>query len=533
MYISYNDEVWHEYYLFEPLREQYVTHMVSIPLAPGKTVSHEKWVLLFRRRSDDGSFAANYECPFEKPGRYRINIKPDVEGAAEFVVVDQPDEGKELFKTGAVEMFLGEIIVPPEHIQMCEKLMKEHPSSFYAPYAAMALWKWEKNLFENPYLPGDSPRSRFKSREDLMEGTMHYLDFIIEKSSPGAIHEEALKYKAEYFLSEATKCYPEMGKDAAKEAYKKWKAELQKQYPDSLSLKEVEKQEKKWKRDLDLPELPPPKPVAKREGGCVAQIEALHKIPPGAREAFESFWKAYAAEQVDVALAILSDDFHWADGNRATVQEAMTQWKAEGNTEEVVVTVDEANICSFYDMPAGGKKTKRHEGKFCVVKGGARIVGRLLETGQKVEYVHPQVTWVLAERAGEWKLVFLQDAPPRPSSSEAMDKVQAELRGDGFKRWRISDGKSERFPLEEVLDKLELGEGLGVSDVECKWVGTHVLDSGWRAKFFVVIWRKQDSMIEDARGRGVEIIVGLTDDEKQCLLEEVKIGGWTTIPEYR
>lgn len=226
IYVAFGSEEFQEYQLFYPYDEEIIDYIsewgIGVTVSRGKVHQIQRWIVLARPAG-----TREWQFLFDRSGEYRIAFNKDGQGAATLKVKEaQAKENKKAlkqFSVEAAEVFLGEVARAKAAKPKLKNIVSKNPSSLYAPYASLALakYQWKKDGgFGLEF-------STFKKR----------LDFVIDKHSQNRpLLEETL------YLMIKGLAYQKGGK---KEALKYLKM-LQEEFPTSPYITEVQEDYGIW-----------------------------------------------------------------------------------------------------------------------------------------------------------------------------------------------------------------------------------------------------------------------------------------------
>lgn len=526
-YISRDNGDWKKVLVYRT-REEEMIHFLPAPYSPkllqGESGSQRQWIILVKCPKSDNDREIGIKFAFEEEGRYKVNLTPSDNGAAQFSIVKVSDPGFELFDKVVAMMFLGESGVALEHAALAEELLKKHPRSVYAPYAAMALWVFHEKRQQRSY----SPEGEYTWPVlQWFHESLPYIDFVIDNAPPGPLHEDALWRKCKAILRAVG--YEKSSIQLA-ESYKRCISILEKNYPQSSYLSELCEDPEKWDRWRTVPEL---KPVAKRVGVQRFVTQGLEKIEKDARHVFEAFLQAMASEKVEDVAKFLASDFEWEIGDANSFMENIREVHAKVNIDEESIVVKEAIRVSSHERKVEGKaKIKSYVGNIWIIRGERKVRWTFLETGISNEEKYPAAEWGLIKHEKDWKVAWVQYEEPYDGPSlELLDAITKQI-WEGFSNWRISDGMRERCPFEEVLPRLGFDGEIKAADVEYRLEGYDTPFRGSKPKYYVTIWRRADFGRKDRKARRIEITLRPNARNDAFILDDVKVGDWTHIPRY-
>ena len=419
---------------------------LMIPLGPDETCTRKVPFVL-------GWPPSKTRPPMEfvlaEPGNYEISLMGDAAPAPLAVTVTAPRSAEDVAAGNlwTVEIARGLVGARPDPqtvVPALEKIYSQYPTS---RYAAWALW------IHATIMTAGGGVDRFTEAARWGEA-------LVARHPDFPLCEEALKA--------LVGVYATLGKtDQAREAL----AELAGRFPQSRYLASLRRQ---FAHVLSGPgvrsELPPAGTTIPR---ATIRASGTETIPPGVREAFETFWQAVAEGNLAAVEAALARDFAGDHGSRLHYAPALWKQRQNARSGAIQIRITKAETAGTYarprTMPSGAART--WYGPLCVVAGSLSVAWDR-QVGGRTTVRSPSACWVFYEYPkGVWKLVSEVAATPNLLAAGQAQAIRAKL-PRSLRNWRISDGRRERAPYEEI--KAQLGLTGKVLDEHTRWIN-HVL----------------------------------------------------------
>ena len=413
-----------------------------IPLGPGETYTRK---VPFVLGWEPGEAKPPKEFVLPEPGRYEIFIVGASNAAPLDVTVAEPASvadvaARKRWTTEAVRWLLGGRPDPDTVEPDLEAISSQYPTSRYAPWA---LWIRATIMAARGGAGGFAEAARLG--ETLVA---RYPDF--------PLREDAFKALVGVYAATGQD-------DRAREMV----AELARLFPQSRHLaglrEQLAKATPRPKVGLEMP--PPGAPVPR----AAIQVSGTERIPPGARELFQTFWQAVGDGDFAAVERVLAGDFMSDYGSRPQYVPALWKRRRNARSGSIQVRVAKAEMAETYDrprsIPSGAART--WHGTLCIVEGSLTVAWDLQGAGRDVARL-PNACWVFYKSpTGLWKLVSETATTPNLLAAGLAQGVFSKL-PRGLTTWRISDGQQDRAPYEEI--KAQLGLTGKVADDRTRWV---------------------------------------------------------------
>ncbi len=419
---------------------------LMIPLEPGETYTRKVPFVLGWPPSKT---SVPMEFVLPEPGNYQILVKGAADPTPLAVTVVAPRSAedmaaKNLWTIEIARWLVGGRPDPETVVPALEGIYSQYPTS---RYAAWALWIHATIMT----VGGDVRRFTEAAR---------WGEAVVARHPDFPLREEVVKA--------LVGVYAATGKaDQARETF----GELARWFPQSRYLARLREQ---FAQVLSRPGVRSELPQAgTRIPRATIRSSGTEMIPQGVREAFETFWRAVAEGNFAAVEGILARDFMSDHGPRLSYAPALWKQRRNAGSGAIQVLVGKAQTAKTYarprSMPAGAART--WYGPLCIV-GGSLSVAWNGHGGRGDRVRAPNACWVFYEYPkGVWKLVSEVATTPNLLAGGQARGIRAKL-PENLRNWRISDGRRERAPYEEI--KAQLGLTGKVVDERTEWTN-HVL----------------------------------------------------------
>ncbi len=419
---------------------------LMIPLGPDETYTRKVPFVL-------GWPPSKTRPPMEfvlaEPGNYQISLRGDAAPAPLAVTVVAPRSAEDvaagnLWTIETAQWLVGTRPDPETVVPALERIYSQYPTS---RYAAWALW------IHATIMTAGGGVDRFTEAARCGEA-------LVARHPDFPLCEEALKA--------LVGVYAALGKTGqARETL----AELAGRFPQSRHLARLRRQ---FGQAMSGPgvrsELPPAGTTIPR---ATIRTSGTKMIPEGVREAFETFWQAVAEGDFAAVEGALARDFVGDRGSRLHYAPALWRQRQNARSGTIQIRITKAEMAKTYarprSMPSGAART--WHGPLCVVTGSLSVTWNR-QVGGRTAVRSPSACWVFYEYPkGVWKLVSEVAATPNLLAAGQAQAIRAKL-PRRLRNWRISDGRRERAPYEEI--KAQLGLTGKILDEHTRWTN-HVL----------------------------------------------------------
>ena len=418
----------------------------AVLLDPGRTLT--RTVLLVVGRPKE-SPKAPLEWLFPEPGRYLVRTD-GVDAERPIIVTVAPPESaadraaRDLWTLQAAAALAGEgwpvrdLLLP-----LADKVVAAAPSG---PYAAYALWL----------------KANFLARHaaDIREVNLaaYLCDAILERHPDVAVQDEV--FEALFTVCQA-------GGQAART--REAAADLAAAFPQSLSLARVRQAGGDAARVS----------AASAAGaGIHVTISGLDQVPQGPREVLDAYWRSAAKGRILAVSGVLARDFMGGFGTRVEHLEHLSGLVGRAAGGEIRVAVRQAAMADAYDRPVSlpNGEERSWRGHICIIDGTVSVPGAADRSGRDADSEPIKASWTLLEYpAGTWKLISETCADRNLSVGALGRKLLYDL-NMGFPSWRLSDGRRDRFPYEEV--KRQAGVAGKIVDERTEWDSHTIVMAG-------------------------------------------------------
>ena len=513
LYVGVPGQAATQFELYEA-RPAELRSLRPVPLNPGESFHSDIWVAVGREspRPD----RQPWRWLFPAAGEYQVwpeGYDPRSAGVVQVVEPVDPSDRtvREWWNLDLATAFLGGTMTPETRV-VADKIVQLHPQSRYAPYAA-----WAKVLDLcggqlGVYVPSvDNP------------AMSKLLEFIIDRHPKSMVREDALRQAFTTYIILADWQHA-----------KQMVQSLAKEFPQSRYLANLRRA---YGEDFERVRPPPPPPtplVAKVAKPADLKIEGIETVPDGPRQALKAFLDAMAREDLDGVKKLLAADF-MGDGGPTHHGPVSGLWK-DYNTSEIRVAVKKAESVDTYTRPAslpmGSEQTWK--GRICLIEVSMSVRRQDLLTAKSEDVEYERIWWAFRENpAGQWRLV----SQHRYSRNWLASQLGTGLRGSlesGFITWRVSDGKSERRPFEEIRNKLGLKN---VVDTRTQWKASWPMMVGPKHEQVQIRGNLRllvrDEQIVPAKEEWIErevtLLLDLAPDDKSLLLRDIQISDTPTV----
>jgi len=471
-----------------------------IPVRAHGRHARRLWLAVGR---DKKSFKAPPALLWPEPGTYRIwfDGEDEADGFALKVAEPADDEMKAAVKawdTAVATCFVGELGSIGGAQPSIDALLTEHPGTRLAAYAVFVKARAQEE-------------SADADREKLLDAARVY-EMIIDQHGRLPVCEEAFVRAIDLYSG------AERETDARALA-----EDLAKAFPDGDQVAEV-----RARYGENFERLGRRAPGGHRsKSGKPARLvlKGLDRVPEPARATLRDFVQAYASGDGAKIGAHLARDFMSDLGPGGDY--LLYTWRTPARcTATLTITVKKSEAAKAYTRPAGegGSSERTWQGDLCVVEAVRSIE---IDGPDKPPPDVPQLTWVLSQYPdGSWKVVSDHHDSPTLMTARLAKGIWRIL-PEGFAGWRISDGKNDRCPYEEV--KQVLAPDQSIDEEQTRWINKtlHMMGDGTRARVVgeAVLYVK-DPDNPRKRARPVNHLVAIfirLGEGKQMLLDSVHV----------
>ncbi|MBL7223047.1 MAG: nuclear transport factor 2 family protein [Candidatus Brocadiae bacterium] len=418
----------------------------TVVVASGETFEQSSWLLLGRSRGQ-----REWEFLLSVPGKYSVSflglaqtgkeVKVEFEVAP--VATEQDRQALRAFSPAAASVFLGETRIRPVQKDTAglEHVSLKHSHSTYAPYAAIGVaeYLW---------------RSAGGFKLDL-ERYRRNLDVVIESR-----RHHPLRPRALYLLARAY-----MYRKGKKDEVARVAARLAKEHPESPYIGLIEKESglalgrgTKKKRAVGS---------RTRRGETKLARVRPERIPEGPREAFEGYWRSFAAGKVDAVARLLHSEFIGDEGGKAAREKRLAWALEKYDVTTLKIEVTDSELRTSHRRPRTLRAIERSwSGRICVITYYITTAMTERRSGKNEGGRSGPLQTALLKTDGKWLLIS-EHAEPQPRNWKAgmlANQLEYQL-SKSFETVKVWDGREDVVLRDELKSRL-LKEK---ADAELSW----------------------------------------------------------------